>query len=298
MAQDVRRQLDDLPRLVLPAPVENNIAFVGSGDSYAAALAACYLSSGLATCWHPADVVFNPLLLAGRSAYFVSISGRTRANVQAASAARKAGIATVALTANKKSPLARACDSAFELDFKGAGRTSGTIGFAASVLACTHLATQGSLSCPANLKEIYAKASRAASRLADKISIAGSTIMLADSFLYPAAMYGALKFNEVFGSRAQAYPLEEFFHAPLFGLKRSDQVLVLGTKDKDDVALARRIRGLFVDCTTTPAPVESLFYAVFFIQHLVLAIARKRKLKECYFIRNKKLLRTSSDVIY
>jgi len=294
MAQDIGRQLDDLPRLALPAPAEK-VAFVGSGDSYAAALAACYLSSGRAACWRPTDVISDPSLLVGRSACFVSISGRTRSNIQAASAARKAGVPTVAITADGKSPLASACDNVFALDFKSAGKTSGTISFAASILACTHLATQGKTVCPADLKEIYARASKAAGRLAGRVRT-GSIIMLGDSFLFSAAMYGALKFNEVFGSRAQAYPLEEFFHAPLFGLKCNDQVIVLGTKG-DDVALARRVNGLPVDCSAS-VPVESLFYAVFFIQHLVLAVAKKKRLQECYFMRNKRLLKTSSKVIY
>lgn len=296
MAQDVRRQLDDLPRLALPAPVEKNVVFVGSGDSYAAALAACYLSSGRTMCWHPADVISDPMLLADKSACFVSISGRTRASVLAATAARNAGIATIAMTADAKSPLARACDSIFELGYKGAGRTSGTIGFAASVLACTHLATQGRTGCPADLQEIHGRASKTASRLAGGVST-GSIVILGDSFLFPAAMYCALKFNEVFGSRAQACPLEEFFHAPLFGLKRGDRVIVLGKKGDDDATLARRVKGLFVDCSMR-APVESLFYAVFFAQHLALAIAKRKKMKECYFVRNKKLLKTSSGVIY
>nr|WP_294804109.1 SIS domain-containing protein [uncultured Nitrososphaera sp.] len=294
MAQDIGRQLDDLPRLVLPAPA-GNVAFVGSGDSYAAALAACYLSSGRATCWRPADVISDPSLLVGRSACFVSISGRTRSNIQAASAARKAGVPTVAITADGKSPLASACDSVFALDFKSAGKTSGTISFAASMLACTHLATQGKTGCPADLNEIYARASKAAGRLAGRVRT-GSIIMLGDSLLFSVAMYGALKFNEVFGSRAQAYPLEEFFHAPLFGLKCNDQVIVLGTKG-DYVALARRVNGLPVDCSAS-VPVELLFYAVFFIQHLVLAVAKKKRLQECYFMRNKRLLKTSSKVIY
>lgn len=298
MAQDVRRQLDDLPRLALPAPVEKNVAFVGSGDSYAAALAACYLSSGRAACWHPADVISDPLLLAGRYACFVSISGKTRANVRAATAARNAGVATttIAMTADVKSPLAMACDSAFELGFKGAGRTAGTIGFTASVLACTHLATQGRIGCPADLQEIHARASKVASRLGGKVCT-DSTVILGDSFLFPAAMYYALKFNEMFGARAQAYPLEEFFHARLFGLKRSDQVLVLGKKGDDAAALAKSVKGLFVDCSM-PSPVESLFYAVFFAQRLALAIAGRKNMKECYFVRNKKLLKKSSGIIY
>lgn len=294
MAQDIMRQLEDLPQLALPAPVKSDIAFVGSGDSYVAALAACCLSSGRATCWHPADVITDPLLLAGRSAYFVSISGRTRANVLAASAARKSGATVAAITADENSPLARACGSVFTLDFKRSGRTSGTIGFAASMLACMHLATCGRIGCPINLRGIYSRASKAAGRLAGKVNTS-SIIILGDSLLFSAATYGALKFNEVFGSRAQAYPLEEFFHAPLFGLKRGDSVIVLGAKGGS--ALAKSVGGLFVDCST-PTPAESLFYAVFFVQRLVLAIARRKKLRECFFVRNKKLLKTSSDAIY
>lgn len=295
MAQDIKSQPEVLPRIKLPAPMEN-ATFVGSGDSYAAALAACYLSSGRATCWHPADIISDPSLIADRNAYFVSISGRTNANIRAAVAARKARTiaTTIAITANAKSPLAAACNNVFELGIKGAGRTSGTIGFSASMLACLHLATNGAIVCPANLREIYVEASKAASKVASKVGTE-SVIMLGNSFLFSAALYCALKFNELFGSRAQACPLEEFFHAPLFGLKRDDQVLVFGKTA--DAALAKSVRGLFVRCSMR-SPIESLFYGVFFIQHLVLAIARRKKLTECYFVQNKKLLKTSSDVIY
>lgn len=300
MAQDISRQLDDLPRLALPAPAGNDVAFVGSGDSYAAALAACYLSSGRAACWHPADIISDPLLLAGKNVYFISMSGKTRANILAANAARKTAAATAtisAITANGDSPLARACDNVFVLDFKSAGRTSGTISFAASVLACTHVATQGKIGCPADLQGIYAKASKTASRLAVGVRTASeATVILGNSVLFSAALYGALKFNEVFGSRAQAFPLEEFFHAPLFGLKRGDPVIVLGSKD-DDRTLADKVKGLFVDCDAQGS-IESLLYAVFFMQHLVLAMARRERLEECYFMRNKRLLRTISGVIY
>ncbi len=288
MAADVRRQLDDLPSMPLPAPVKGDIAIVGSGDSYAAALAAHYLSSGRAACYHPADIISDPSLVHGRSAYFVSISGKTKANIRAAGAARKAGAQTTAITANPDSPLARACDSVFELRFKSSGRTSGTVGFAASALACIHLATQGRVGCPADLEKIYSKASRTAARLSGEVK-PDSVIMLGDSHLFAAAIYGALKFNEVLGSRAAAYPLEEFFHAPLFGLQRGDQVLALG-KTPENI-------GINIDCEM-PSRIGSFLYAVFFVQHLVLGIARKRKMKECYFLANKRLLKKSSDFIY
>ena len=139
-----------------------------------------------------------------------------------------------------------------------------------------------------NLQTNLRKASKTASRRVGSIK-PDSLVILGDSHLFPAAMYGALKFNEVFGSRAIAYPLEEFFHAPLFGLKRGDQVFVLG-KHPENI-------GINIDCEM-PSKVDSFFYAMFFFQHLMLAIARKKRMKECHFLVNKKLLKKSSDFIY
>ena len=284
MAADMKHQLDYLPSMPLPAPRDNAV-FVGSGDSYAAALAAHYLSSGNAACYHPLDIISDPSLAKGHHVYFVSMSGRTRANVHAAKVAKSAGAHTTAITANPASPLAKACDDIFELRFPSAGRAAGTISFAASVFACTHVATQGRIGCSADLATIYRRASRAASRLARRAKT-DSVIILGDSHLFAAALYGALKFNEVLGSRAVAYPLEEFFHAPLFGLQRGDQVLSLG-----------KGMGLNIDCKM-PSRIGSFMYAVFVLQHLVLVAAEKKKLKECYFLANKKLLKASSDSIY
>ena len=165
MAADIRRQVDYLPSMPLPMRRDNAV-FVGSGDSYAAALAAHYLSSGNAVRYHPSDIISDPSLAKGRNVYFVSISGRTWANVRAARIAKNAGAHTTAITANPASPLAKACDDIFELRFPSAGRAAGTISFAASVFACTHVATQGRIGCSADLATIYRRASRAASRLA------------------------------------------------------------------------------------------------------------------------------------
>ena len=293
MAADMERQLVDLPALRLARP-RGRVALVGSGDSYVATLAAHRLSSGRASCHHPTDIVANPSFARGRDVYIVSISGKTRANVLAAKAARRAGLQTVAVTANEKSPLAKACDDVAELKFRGAGRTAGTISFTASVLACAWLATKGRLNCPANLATLYNKTRKEVSRMPEIKT--DSIVVLADSVLHPAAMYGALKFNEIFGARAVAYQLEDFFHAPLFGLKKDDRVLILGSK-----ARARQLKNNGFDAHSIncakPTAIESLLYAVFFIQHLALQIATGRGMGECHFVSDKKLLKLSSDVI-
>jgi fructoselysine-6-P-deglycase FrlB-like protein len=293
MAADMERQLVDLPTLRLARP-QGKVELVGSGDSYVAALAAHHLSSDKTLCHYPADIIANSSFAQGRDVYIVSISGKTKANVFAAMAARRAGLHTVAVTANKKSPLAKACNDVTELKFRGAGRTAGTISFTASILACAWLATKGRVACPANLAKLYKEARKQASKMPEIKT--DSIVLLADGVLHPAAMYGALKFNEIFGARAIACQLEDFFHAPLFGLKKGDSVLILGGK-----ARARQLRESGFDAHSIncakPTAIESLLNAVFFIQHLALRIAKRRGMDECYFVSDKKLLKLSSDVI-
>lgn len=296
MALDIKRQLTDLPAMPLPEPATGRVVIAGSGDSYAAALVAHYLSSGRVLCCQPVDIISDPKIAGGASMYFVSISGRTKTNVLAAASARRVGASTVAITADITSPLAAACDRGFVLEFKSAGKTSGTIGFTASLLACARISAD--VACPADLKSIYNAAARKAVALAGVVKTKNA-VFLGDSILHPIAMYGALKFNEVFGSRSVAYPLEDFCHAPLFGHK-DDQAIMLGARN--DVGISRRLKRaglqvLYVDCGKYDS-LRSVLYATFFIQHLVLSIAKRKKMKECYFFRDKKLLAASSDIIY
>lgn len=295
MAHDIERQLVDLSAMPLPDAAAGRIILVGSGDSYAAALAASHLSSGRAFCCHPADIIANPAMVRGAAVYFVSISGRTKANILAAEVARNSST-TNAITADIASTLASVCHSAFALRFKGAGKTSGTIGFTASLLACARIAADKA--CPSDLKTIYKNAARKAPSLARKVG-ARNPVLLGDHVLHPVAIYGALKFHEVFGSKAFAYPLEDFCHAPVFGHK-GDELIIFGLKE--DARVSRRLEraGLkttYIDCGKYEG-LDSILYATFFIQHLVLAIARSKKLKECYFLRDKKILDASSDIIY
>lgn len=293
MALDMERQAADLPSMSLSDSLLGPVAFVGSGDSYVAGLAAHYLSTGRASCHHPADIVADPLIAHGRTVCFVSVSGKTRANVLAAGAAHKAGLHTIAVTADPSSALAKACDGIVKLSFRSAGKTSGTISFTASLLACTWLAAR--VVCPADVKAIYKNAGRNAARIAGRIG-SGNVIILGDSLFYPAAMYGALKLNEVLGSRAVAYPLEDFFHAPLFGVKRNDRIITVGTDCKPASFLKKAgLESFHINCKGTA--IDSLLHVVFFMQHLVLQIAKKQKRKECYFMQDKKL-GISSGFIY
>jgi glutamine---fructose-6-phosphate transaminase (isomerizing) len=92
------------------------------------------------------------------------------------------------------------------------------------LLACTSLAAKILL--PADLVSIYGQAESQARNVVKKIHT-NKYFLLGDGILYPVAVYGALKFNEVFGARANPYSTEEFCHSPLFSLKKDDQIILL-----------------------------------------------------------------------
>jgi fructoselysine-6-P-deglycase FrlB-like protein len=311
MQAEIEYQVQDLYKLELSSPVSNCL-FVGSGDSYIAGLAAQYFSGSHAICCSPIDIIKNHLLVKRRNLFVVSISGNTQANILAAKIARKHGVGTIsALTTRSSSRLAKSCDQTIELKYKNTGiTTAGTISFTASMIKCISLSTE--LQLPSNLRKMYNRAEKQAKHAISKIddksnsssSSSTSYFILGNSQLHAIAMYGALKFNEVFGAKAMAYPAEEFCHSPLFSIKETDQAIVLGGEDDDDDnsrKLSKRLNeegfsSVHVGFKRTG--IELLLQATFFIQLFVLKLAQKYGLTSCYFLRNKKLLRVSSDFIY
>jgi fructoselysine-6-P-deglycase FrlB-like protein len=307
MQAEIEYQVQDLHKLDLLSPV-NNCLFVGSGDSYIAGLAAQYFSGSHAICCYPIDIVKNPLLIKRRNLFIVSISGNTQANILAAKVAKKHEVRTItAITARPSSRLAKSCDQIIELKYRNTGiSTAGTISFTASMIKCISLSTQ--LQLPSDLRKMYNRAEKQAKQVISKIgdkssssssSSSSSYFILGNAQLHAIAMYGALKFNEVFGAKAMAYPAEEFCHSPLFSIKETDKAIVLG--DDNSRKLSKRLNeegfsSVYVGFKSTG--IELLLQATFFIQLFMLKLAQKYGLTSCHFLKNKKLLRVSSDFIY
>src|SRR5919107_4319876 len=239
MQAEIENQIDDLPKLDLLSPVSNCL-FVGSGDSYVAGLAAQYFSGSQAICCYPIDIIKNPIMVERRNLFIISISGNTQANIMAAKIAKKHGASNItALTARPSTRLAKSCDQIIELKYRNTGiATAGTISFTASMIKCISLITQ--LHLPSNLGEIYNSAEKLAkqviSKFEDKSNGSSSScyFILGNGQLHAIAMYGSLKFNEVFGVRAVAYPTEEFCHSPIFSIQETDQAIVLGDEDDNN----------------------------------------------------------------
>ena len=101
--------LEKFARLELPKARRGSI-FVGAGDSYAAAQAGCFASDCRCMALDPYVLASAPKIAEGREVFFVSVSGRTRSNVQAARKARPYAKRTTALTAVADSPLAGLAD--------------------------------------------------------------------------------------------------------------------------------------------------------------------------------------------
>lgn len=307
MQAEIEYQVQDLHNLNLSSPWVRDSLFVGSGDSYVAGLAAQYFSGSHAICCYPIDIIKNPSLVERRNLFIVSISGNTLANILAAKIAKKHGVSKItALTARPSSRLAKSCDQTIELKYRNTGIvTAGTISFVASMIKCISLTIQ--LRLPSDLRKIYNRAETQAEQVISKIdnksrtSSSSSYFILGNGQLHAIAMYGALKFNEVFGASAMVYPVEEFCHSPLFSIKETDQAIVLGDNDDNNRKLSKRLNEegfSSVHVRFKNTGIELLLQATFFIQLLVLKLAQKYGLTNCHFLSNKKLLRVSSDFIY
>jgi glucosamine--fructose-6-phosphate aminotransferase (isomerizing) len=330
MQAEIENQVQELYELGLsssPSPPPphtccNDCMFVGSGDSYVAGLVAQYLSGTRSICVYPVDIIKNPSLVKDRNLYIVSISGNTQANILAAKIAKKNGAnAVTAITARSSSRLAKSCDQIIELRYRNTGIiTSGTISFTASMIKCILLST-ALQPIHTDLRKIYNDAQNQAEKALSMFDQKGgsgnftignsnnnivgnnsSYFLLGDSHLYAIAKYGALKFNEVLGARAFAYPAEEFCHSPLFSFKESDHAILLGDSNgSNNRKLSKRLNeegfsSFHVEFKN--AGLELLLQATFFIQALVLKLAQKNGLTSCHFLMDKKLLKMSSDFIY
>ena len=298
MQSEIEYQVQDLQKLDLPSLV-NDCLFAGSGDSYVAGLAAQYFSGSHAICCYPIDIIKNPLLVKGRNLFIISISGNTKANILAAKIARKHRVNnTTAITARPLSRLAKACSQRIELKYRSTGiNSAGTISFTVSMIECISLVAK--LRLPADIGKIYRQAEKHAMKVISEIDgKSDSYFILGNGQLYPIAIYGALKFNEVFGARAVAYPAEEFFHSPLFSIKETDQVIMIGDDRRKMSKRLNRDGFSSVHVGFRSTGIELLLRSTFFIQFLVLKLAQKNGLTSCSFLTSKKLLRLSSDFIY
>lgn len=278
------------PQKLLTTKQQRNTVFCGSGDSLAAAMLAEAFSNYSVTSIDPLEVARNDNLVKSKTAYFVSISGNTISNIRAAKHSRN----SIAITRNPDSRLAKQCKRTIPLKYSDSGVfTAGSVGFVASMLACTSLVSSFQIRTP---RKILASAKRAASHA----KISGKVFFLGNQHTYPVAMYACAKLYEVMGYDAHYERMEQFFHMGLFSARRNDTVVILDDGKNSRLIKTLRNLGLKVYCASykTKSRMEQVLYCVFFAQHLALGLAKKKGQHDCHFVLQQKLRNASSEMIY
>jgi len=260
-------------------------------------LIAEYLTNHKCRCYSPSDL-FNSTFVKDKTYCFISSTGKTKANVEIARRARRAGIRTATVTRNKNSDLAQICDIVILSGLtKGGTSTTGFTAFIANLVTCSQIS---GIIIPHKFDIWYKKALRLSKNLFESMTIPEQPLyLLGNNILYAVALYASLKMAEFFGSTAMAHKLEEFCHSPIFGLKKSHCVWIFGQKEEQ---IERRLTRLrfplsYIEFYNKDIFAQ-LFISLFFIQNLILLLAQKHGYTELQYIMMKDVLKTSSDIIY
>jgi fructoselysine-6-P-deglycase FrlB-like protein len=272
--------------------------FSGAGDSYAAAIAAFYLSSSKVLAIDPYSLASSPQIASGKNVFFISVSGRTSSNVGAARRVRKVARGVTAITADGFSPLAKLCDDVLLLPFTPSPRSPGILSFTLSLLASLKLSL-GSVTCDFRQTMARAREDSASLVFADN-----TTYFLGNGPAYSAAFYASAKVYELLGARAQCELLEQFSHMELFSLTKPDSVNIFSCFDPRRVGprLRKSLEDNGFRASLVPSHgrsgAEALFHSVFLSQHAVLERADSLGLKGPAFAASGRTLGVSDDMIY
>lgn len=299
--QEIRFQISELTRFLHESKIkklsdkdQERCILIGTGDSFAAAMVAEFVSNKV-RCIDPSNICLNPSIVKDKLLYALSISGNTKANIEAVKSATKHATGTISITANRESKLAKICNKVIELKFKSMGiLTAGSISFTTSMLACLSLVRNVKITDAERLFD-------SAESDAEGIQLNSHVYLLGNWITYPLAMYGCAKMYEVLGMKAQHVMLEQFCHMQLFSVKEGDTILILSNDDKAKDLSAKLVNDGYNSHIFEPKGKtleDNLLYYSFLLQLIVLNNAKRLQLKECYFITNNKLREISSSLIY
>ena len=311
MSEEIRYQIDDLPAfsrylrsLDVPPDSEKaggNCLFVGAGDSFAAAKAAEYLSGFRARALDPYDLLLRPTIAEGKHLFVISVSGRTRTNIEAAKAAHGIAKRLTAITSNVHSALAEASDDIIELRFRKTGAvTPGTVSFTTTLLAC--YSRMREVPMITDLGQVFDSSVKWSDAI--ELPSAGTVFIVGTGLGYCMAIYGAAKIFEVLGSKSQYQATEQFSHMELFSLSEGDFVLLIPAcgEDKKAAQLEETLtRGGWkvakIGVNEGDEIVNSILTSIQ-LQILVWRTAQRLGLEECSFKKKEKQLRISDKMIY
>lgn len=291
-ASDVELQLGFLEKFQPQKIQQNNVIFCGSGDSLCAALLAESFSNYTVRAHDPLELAKNKSLGRSKHAYFVSISGNTISTIRAAKTVRH----STAITRNSHSKLGKTCDGMILLDYVDSQiLSSGSIGFLASALTCISLVHDFKIQ---NAKKLFQSAKSHTKKIIPKNQI----YFLGNQYTYPIAMYASAKLGEILGMDSHYERIEQFSHMGLFSARPGDTVIIFEQTNSHIASLVSNLRklGLYVHNPSIPSKnkIDQILYYTFVSQFISLYLARKKRIKDCYFITQKKTRAASSAMIY
>ena len=307
MAEEISNQTQDLPGFAsqlsktrFPKLQLSKLTFAGSGDSYAAAVFAQELSQGESTASDPYELLTNIRRIRGKNLAIISVSGRTKTNIELARKAKRISTNTLAITANPESPLARECDETLQLQYRTTGTlTSGTISFTTSLLACAFLLRN----LPRTVQVKTAPIDTAGLATNLKQAGKGAFVFIGSGVNHALSLYGAAKINEVLGARAEAVYPEQLGHAKLFTIdKKRDFILCISSgrdkaKETHQLLIKDGFQSSIIEFPDGHVVNRSLKIAIYF-QRLALSLAKRKGIKECAFLSDKSRLNLSNRMIY
>jgi len=271
--------------------------YVGSGDSYVAGLIAEFLTNHKCKCYSPSDLS-NSRFIEGKTYCFISVTGKTKANIELALRAKRSGIKTAAVTLNEKSELAQVCNEVVPLQITEANTpNAGFRTFVANVVTCLQLS---GITLPKKFDYWHKKSIELSVNLSDSVILPKATLhILGNNTLYALALYTSLKMSEFFCAIAVANKLEEFCHSPIFGIKKSHHLWIMGQNDEP---IIKRLKRLNLHLTYvelySPDIFAQLFESIFFVQNLILLMAKKYGYTQLQYLLRQDILKASSDIIY
>jgi fructoselysine-6-P-deglycase FrlB-like protein len=271
--------------------------FVGSGDSFVAGLIVEFLTNHKCKCYSPSDLL-NSRLFQDKTYCFVSVSGNTKANLGLARRATELEVRTIAVTKNGNSKLAQVCGEIVPLKISvEQSPTAGFGSFVANIITCLQIV---GITFPSKFDIWYQSGQELSVNLLDSMVLPRTPLhILGNNSLYALALYASLKMSEFFCTTTVANKLEEFCHSPIFGIKKSHHLWIMGQKD---VSISKRLKRLGLHTAYIelyrPDIFTQLFESIFFIQNLMFLMAKKYGYKQLQYAIRQDILKASSDIIY
>lgn len=276
---------------------------LGCGDSLIAGKLVERLMAEKPLAINPYELLLTHKIDPRRSYIIVSISGRTRMNIRAASIIKKSHARLIVVTANPESELAKNSPEVLSLPYAAKWRVPGTLSYVLSVAALFSLfGRQVRLAESSARWERFSKRAATAARKTRK---SRNLFFVGAGQSYATSLYAQAKVFESIGAKAHAQETEEFCHTHLFCLEKSRDTSVIFLKSPMDSKI-RTVYSLLVNHgynaqiieSRSRADEEAALELTLQVQYLIYHLMRLLGRSNFAFLENKERLGISNRLIY